>query len=148
MAMPFDADQKKCKLIHFPGETGFRRLQLIAKGVHNTVSEWKPDSVLIEGYAIGNRFTRTEMVECGTVVRMALHQLGLKWYEVSPTSLKKWVAGSGKADKKKMAEAVEQRWGFCSKYDDIVDAFALAQLGQHIEMNGITSDLKGITCGH
>jgi Holliday junction resolvasome RuvABC endonuclease subunit len=137
------------KYVNFPEEKGFDRLHLIAKAVHNTVIDCKPDIVVIEDYAVGNKFTRTEMVEVGTAIRSALYELGLGWWTIPPTSLKLWTCGKGggkgKEGKAAMAAAVLKRWGFKSKYDDVVDAYALARFGQHIHINGIHSiNAKGV----
>jgi Holliday junction resolvasome RuvABC endonuclease subunit len=139
-----DADQYKSKLLHFPGEKEFKRLQLIAVGVHNTVTEWNPEVICIEGYAIGNKFTRTEMVECGTVVRLELYRLKKRWYNVPPSVLKKFTTGKGNAKKPDMKAAVQERWGFISKSDDVIDAFALAKMGEQIHLHG-TTNLNGVT---
>jgi Holliday junction resolvasome RuvABC endonuclease subunit len=140
-----DADEPhKSKLINFPTEKAFKRLQLIALSVNNTVMEWNPDIVVIEDYAIGNKFTRTEMVEIGTVIRMALFNLKLQWYTVPPSVLKKFVTSKGNATKPVMAVHVEEKWGFTSKYDDIIDAYGLAKMGQHITTLGITPEIKGV----
>lgn len=137
------------KYINFPDAKGFKRLHLIAKAVHNTASEHMPEIVVIEDYAVGNKFTRTEMVEIGTVIRKALYDLGIGWYTIPPTSLKLWTigkgGGKGKEGKAAMAAAVLERWGFKSKHDDVVDAYALARFGQHIQINGLTAiNAKGV----
>jgi crossover junction endodeoxyribonuclease RuvC len=141
-------DQNLGKYVNFPTEKGFDRLHLLAKAVHNTVEEWQPDVVVIEDYAINNKFTRTEMVEVGTVIRNALYYHGLGWYTVIPTSLKKWVigkgGGKGKEGKDAMAASVNARWGFTSKHDDVIDAFALAKFGETIAINGLDPKLKGV----
>lgn len=144
MTLISDDTQLLAKYVNFPKETGFRRLHLIATAVHNTAVEWQPDAVFIEDYALNNKFTRTEMVEVGTVIRKALYDLGLSWYTVPPTVLKKWVTGKGNADKKGMGAAVLEKWGYRSKYDDLVDSYGLAQLGKHVLTNGLTADIKGV----
>jgi crossover junction endodeoxyribonuclease RuvC len=119
------------KTIHLPRERGFLRLQLIADEVAETLLVWQPELVVVEGYAycvnLGSFIT---LVEVGTVIRLVLYRLKLPWVEVVPSVLKKWITGRGNAKKSEMAEAVRLRWGYASKSEDIIDAFALAQMGQ------------------
>lgn len=119
------------KTVQIPKERGFLRLQLIASDVQHTLETWQPDWVAIEGYAyVKNVSAFVTLVEVGTVIRMALRQLGLSWVEVPPTVLKKWTCGKGNADKVRMALSAKERWDFSSHSHDIVDAFCLAQMAQ------------------
>jgi Holliday junction resolvasome RuvABC endonuclease subunit len=122
--------QDRGKCVHFPKLKGFSRLQSIALEVSRVVEVWKPDFVIIEGYAYGNKGSLVTLVECGTVVRNVIFSKKLAWVEVPPSVLKKWTTGKGCATKESMAEAVRTRWGYQSPSDDIVDAYALAQMGQ------------------
>lgn len=138
--------ENKGKLIHFPKEKGFRRLQLIAQEVRRTLEVWQPDYAIVEGYAFGNHNSLVTLVECGTQVRNVLFDLKVPWAEVPPTMLKKWVTGSGNAKKDGMAKSVKERWGFVSFSDDIVDAFALAKMGEthgFEELCGLKGVLRG-----
>lgn len=119
------------KTIQIPKERGFLRLQLVAADVERTLVVWEPTVVVVENYAYcQNIRSFITLVELGTVIRSVLFRLRLPWYEVPPTTLKKWVTGKGNAPKDDMAKFVTKRWGFTSPSDDIVDAYALAQLGQ------------------
>lgn len=118
------------KTVHLPHERGFLRLQLIANEVTRTLEAWEPEWVAVEGYAyVKNVGSFVTLVEVGTVIRMALRQLGLSWVEVPPTVLKRWATGKGNAKKDQMAKAA-LNWGHASHSDDIVDAFCLAQMAQ------------------
>ncbi len=132
------------KLITFPKARGFERVQLIARGVKNAVEEWQPDIVVIEGYGYGNVNTLVDLVEIGTGIRLGLKELGLTWWLVPPTSLKLWTTGKGNAKKPDMAAHVKARWGFESKSDDVIDGYALAQLGQLILTPGENPLPKGV----
>ena len=133
-----DGDVATPKLLNFPKEKGFRRLQLIAQSFHNTVTEWSPDIVVIEGYAYGNAHSLVTLVEVGTLLRKTLYDLKISWYDAPPTLLKKFTTGKGNSNKKAIAEAVLNRWGFASKSDDVVDAYALARLGQALASGDAT----------
>lgn len=132
------------KLIHFPKARGFDRVQLIARSVKNVVQDWNPDVVVIEGYGYGNTNTLVDLVEIGTAIRLGLKELGLTWWLCPPTTLKLWVTGKGNAKKPQMASSVLERWGFESKSDDVIDGYALAQLGWHIHQLGYENLPKGV----
>ena len=138
-----DGDKHITKLLHFDKARGFERLHLIAQSFRNTVLEWSPDLVVIEGYAYGNVNSLVGLVEIGTLIRKTLYDGKISWYDAPPTLLKKFATGKGNANKAAIAKAVQERWGFTSKSDDVVDAYALARLGQSVEsgdwpVNGIT----------
>ena len=135
------------KAINFPKLKGFQRLHALGEEIARTVNLWKPDIVVIEGYAYGNTHTIVTLVEIGATIRHGLYSLGLNWYDCPPTTLKKWVTGKGSAKKPEVGLHVKSRWGFVSASDDIVDAYALSQLGQHIGTQGVTPDLKGVVRG-
>lgn len=132
------------KLINYPKAKGFERLQLIARGVENVMQEWSPEIILIEGYAFGNKNTLVTLVEVGTAIRLVLRGAGIPWLEVPPTVLKKFTTGVGNAKKPQMAEAVKERWGFESKSDDVIDAYALAALGQELALTEFKNLPKGV----
>lgn len=137
-------DQHKTKLLHFDKARGFERLHLIAQSFNNTVKEWSPDLVVIEGYAYGNVGSLVTLVEIGTLLRKTLYDGKISWYDAPPTLLKKFATGKGNANKAAIAVAVKQRWGFESKSDDVVDAYGLARLGQSLA-SGDETFLKGVT---
>ena len=111
----------------------YRKLQSIAKDVARTLDVWRPELVAIEGYGHPGRsglHSLIVLVEMGTLIRIALLDLGIPWVELPSTVLKKWTTGKGNADKAQMAVSVKSRWGFESPSHDIVDAVALAQVAQ------------------
>jgi crossover junction endodeoxyribonuclease RuvC len=111
--------------------TGSARLHSIAAEVKRTLEIWRPELVVAEGYAFcRNIDSFVKIVEVGTVVKMVLYELRIPYVDVSPTLLKKWTTGYGHADKEAMAEAAFRRWGFTSLNTDVVDAYALGQMGQ------------------
>lgn len=138
-------DEDRGKSVAITMVHGFQRLQLIAKDIERTIDIWLPDLVIIERYAYcKNVASFIRLVEVGTLVRAALSARSHNWIEVPPTVLKKWTTGRGNASKDEMRLAVKERWGFTSESHDVVDAYALAQMGQLgratlLEMNGIIS---------
>jgi crossover junction endodeoxyribonuclease RuvC len=118
------------KLLHFgKWATGMKRAQLIARGVAEFMAERQPDVLVFEGLAFGNKNTLVTLTEIQASIKLEALKQKLSWYEVPPTVLKLWTAGKGNATKAEMATAVQSRWNFMSQSDDVVDAYALAQIG-------------------
>lgn len=143
-----DSDSGECvaKQVVFPTRKGFYRLQSIATSVRSLIEEWKPEKVVIEGYAYGNPHTLVILVEIGTLIRQVMYQQGVDWYTVPPTTVKKFVTGSGSAKKGDMAKSVKEKWGFVNACDDVVDAYALARIGLILGTES-ASHLRGIEYG-
>ena len=140
-------EEDRGKTIEIPSERGYLRLQLIANQVAETLQIWKPELAAVEGYAyVRNLGSFVKLVEVGTMIRGVLYTLNIPWVEVPPTVLKKWTTGKGNATKDQMALAVKQRWAYQSPSDDIVDAYALAQMVQ-MGLLAATIKVKGVTVG-
>lgn len=131
-------DGYRCKSVEVKNHRGYTRLQLIACEVERTLQIWKPELAMVEAYALplhNNINAFVTQVECGTVIKRVLYLLNIPWVEVKPTTLKRWTVGKqqkgkGHASKDVMRDAVAERWGVSFQNHDIVDAFALAQMGQ------------------
>jgi len=88
------------------------------------------DLVVMEGYANGAKFGREVAGELGAVVKLAtLYVIGHPPIIVPPTSLKKFVAGSGAAKKNTMIAHVYRQWGVMFSDDNQADAFSLEKFG-------------------
>lgn len=103
---------------------GLSRLEAVYNQVQAIYSEMCPDVMAIEGYAHGQFSSVTAMVEVGTMLRFALRDT-VPFVEVSPTSIKKFVSGSGTSSKNKIMLEVYKQWAFEGS-DDECDAFGLA----------------------
>jgi Holliday junction resolvasome RuvABC endonuclease subunit len=125
---------------------GYARLQLIANGVLESVECWQPKHIFIERPITSGKFNHAIQQQIATLIRDRLYSAGRGWYDVSPTSLKKWAAGTGKAKKKQMAEAADFRWGFKHKSDDIIDGFLLAKMGQ-VAIGKLPAQMSGVQYG-
>jgi Holliday junction resolvasome RuvABC endonuclease subunit len=94
--------------------------------------------VVIEGSAFGAKGNAKEQLAgLRYAVRTRLHRFGLRFVIVSPTALKAWTTGDGKADKDKMVDAVlYSGWADFSSVPkthgryDLADACALAMYGR------------------
>jgi crossover junction endodeoxyribonuclease RuvC len=90
-----------------------------------------PKLVVIEGLAFMARNT-TSLVQLSGLnylVRVMLAQLKWPFMIVAPTTLKKFITGSGKGDKDKMLMTVYKKYGFEAIDNNANDAYALAVCG-------------------
>lgn len=108
-------------------KTGVRRLI----DIHNQVVSCLTgaDLIVIEGYAYAAANQAHQLGELGGVLRVMFHESGIKWIEVAPHQLKKFVTGSGNAGKDVMLQQVYKRWGAEFKTSHEADAYALARIG-------------------
>lgn len=88
--------------------------------------------VILEGYSYGSQNMHA-VAELGGIIRYHLRKIGQSPVEIAPMSLKKFVAGSGHADKDQMLEAV-QRTGLPILDHNMADAFGLAKLGMVLQL--------------
>ena len=87
------------------------------------------DMVVIEGLSYASKFVSAVQVEIAIIIRYVLFFHGVKWVDVPPTSLKKFVTGKGNAKKELIMMEVYKRWQFESKTNNIADAYSLAMFG-------------------
>lgn len=90
----------------------------------------KADLIVIEHYALGFRGASISLVEQGAIIRYAFWKDNKTYIDVPPSTLKKFVTGSGNASKEQMCVAVTGRWKFDPADDNEADAYGLARLGQ------------------
>lgn len=129
--MDLSTDTSSSTLLNYPKLRGVERAQSIARAVRGILVEHDVKAVAIEGFAFNNHHTLVTMVEVSTMLKAAMLDLKIPWWEVPPTVLKKWTTGKGNAKKDGMAESVKERWGYVpreSKGDDLVDSYALSRL--------------------
>lgn len=102
----------------------------------------KGDLIVIEGFG----FASQQAIQSGGIgwgMRMALVRHHMKYFEVAPNALKKFVKvtgwkgepGSkvrlkGKEKKEEVMNAVNNHFGFTHASDNVVDAYVLAQIGR------------------
>lgn len=107
----------------------YSRQEVIMRGLQLYMN----DQVVIEDFAgfISSSFGKIAALH-GLVRFMAYKKTGLVPILVSPTTLKKWIAGSGGAKKEDVKLAIYKKYGMEFKTDDEADAFALADFGWHL----------------
>lgn len=101
----------------------------IAKTVMNYVTE--NDVICIEGFSYGSRGAAVSVqYGIGWILRSELIKAGLNYYEVPPSSVKKFATGRGNVKKDEMVLPIYKRWGFEHNSDNVRDAFVLAQIAR------------------
>jgi len=80
---------------------------------------------VIEGYAFGRPNGMAALGELGGVVRVALAEQGVAIVEIPPSSLKKYAAGKGNADKQLVLTEAVRRLGYEGSSNDEADALWL-----------------------
>lgn len=100
------------------------------------VEVWDPDwrmvapLVVIEDYAFSRAAAHSHQLgELGGVVRLALHEAGVPFVCVVPSSLKKYATGKGNANKGEMLAAAIRRLGYEGASDNEADALWLQAMG-------------------
>jgi len=146
----FDNETQETKgtVLEYPKLRGIPRATAIAREVQRRALRDKPEAVAIEGYSFNSQGSSiSTQIEIGTLIRFILYEMGVRWYDVPPTTLKQLVTGSGSAKKLDMAEFVEVHWGYKNPSDDIIDAYCLARVAEDIYHDGICSEAKGVVLG-
>lgn len=86
--------------------------------------------VCIEGFSLASKGQAVSyQFGIGFSIRFALIDAGLQYIEVTPSGLKKFVAGKGKGNAKKeiIIKEVYKRWGYEHDSNNVIDAYALAR---------------------
>ncbi len=99
----------------------------------NIAAHYNAKFAVVEGYIHQGKFVNNSLFELGAIVRFRLWSSGLPIVECSPTALKLFVAGAGRATKRQMVEAVKELWGFDTKDDNQADAVGLACMGRVLD---------------
>lgn len=117
--------------VNAPGETGLSACSTQAAELISVITEYGVQHAVIEGYAFAPKSTHTlvKLVELGTVLRYFMRQHGVSLSVCAPSTLKKFVLGTGKGTKSQMLKATYKKWKADFDDDNIADAYALARIG-------------------
>lgn len=127
--------------------SGIDRIRRIKVDVESIIREidsrnWAVAHVCMEGYAAGSKFGRELAGELGAAVKWALADAlpPPVCYPtiVPPTSLKKFVTGSGSAAKDNMLLGVYKKWGVEYRDNNLADAYGLARMAEALH-TGVTT---------
>lgn len=105
------------------------RIDLILAAVSTMLEIHTPDLTVIEDYAHSRRTAQSTLGEVGGVIKRYLWLHELPFVEVVSSTVKKEIAGHGRADKDRMIAAVRP-W-IRTNDDNIADAVALALWGEN-----------------
>ena len=112
---------------------GVARLSWLAKKLNSTLRQHAPTEVFIEGYSFMSKGRSIfNLGELGGIYRLMLARKWGGYYEIPPTSLKKFITGKGNSKKQIMLEQTYRKYGLGSetlKNDNEVDAYGLARFG-------------------
>ncbi|KQL20477.1 hypothetical protein [Cytobacillus solani] len=108
------------------------RFMDITKQVISPICE--SDVICIEGFSYGSKGAGVStQYGIGWLIRAELIRNGYSYYEVSPSSLKKFATGKGNAAKDAMVLPIYKHWGFDHPSDNVRDAFVLAKMAQGLK---------------
>ena len=104
------------------------RLYEIFNDLNILIDHWKPDIAAVEKFFFYKSSTTISVVQARGVIMMVLASKNIKVSEYSPSQVKLTIAGSGKASKKEVIEAVmyNLNLNYAPKPDDSADALAIA----------------------
>ena len=104
------------------------RLVEIANDLNQLIKSWKPNLAAVEKFFFYRSSTTISVVQSRGVVIMTLAKRQIPIVEYPPMQIKLAVAGSGRADKKDVIEAVMRELNLEKepKPDDAADALAIA----------------------
>ena len=104
------------------------RLFEIYKDLNELINHWEPNVAAVEKFFFYRSSTTISVVQARGVIMMTLGSKKIEISEYSPAQIKLTIAGSGKASKNEVLEAVmyDLRLTKAPKPDDSADALAIA----------------------
>ena len=104
------------------------RLYEIFNDLNTLIDHWKPDVAAVEKFFFYRSSTTISVVQARGVIMMVLGSKKIHVSEYSPAQIKLTIAGSGKASKKEVLDAVmfDLKLKKPPKPDDSADALAIA----------------------
>ena len=143
VSLDADGTDVSGNLTSFDAKTGsgIERLLSVYGHLFNLLHETDDVAhICMEGYSAASKFGREQAGELGAIVKLSIYDFFDRFDDghgdlryptiVQPSSLKKFVTGSGAAKKNNMLLAVYKKWGFETSDDNLADAYSLAQLAR------------------
>lgn len=124
------------------GHDDITRFGTLAEIFLDNIPETDDKVAVFEAYAFGAKGMLATIGECTGIMKHELVTRGYSILTLSPTTVKKYATGSGKADKSQMAEAFHSLYGFhvwellgCkndseSPTSDCVDSYYVLKTGE------------------
>ena len=138
------------KMIKTKKLRGIPRLKFIKDEVLAFIKKHNVEKAAIESYAYGivRSNTKFNLGELGGVIRLLLHEGKIDYLDIAPPTLKKYITGTGNADKPMVIYCVNKRWGVdFGKESDLADAYGLAHiaLDKYVKDIDLRTTIKQIT---
>lgn len=115
--------------VEFKKLTSWERIAAITTEVVKVIETYQPNLIVIEEGFIGQASSAIVLTQINAIVRYYLWQDDTKYLDVSAGVLKKWLTGTGAAQKDVMMMHVLKQFKHESKTNNIADAIALAMYG-------------------
>ena len=118
-----------CGIIHTDkNQSDGDRMVEIAEDLNSLILKWQPELASIEKFFFYRSSTTISVVQSRGVLIMTLARLKVPIVEFAPMQIKLAVAGSGKADKSEVLNAVMRELNLITppRPDDASDALAIA----------------------
>ena len=132
---------------HAGAEDPYRRLHELGREIERglRLRPPAPDLVVVEGYSLGmfggGILSKIRLGEIGGIVRTRLFEMGVRFVDVPPSSVKRFATGNGNAKKEQMVSRAIELGARGNVNDDEADAFHLRRMGR--AANGLEGDLLG-----
>ena len=110
------------------GSYGAVRLIEIGRKIIKIAKSYSPVLICMENYAFARANQAHQLGELGGVVKVFLTLKDIKWFDVSPPAVKKYVIGKGIGKKNLMLANVFKKWNIMPTNDDEADAIGIAFL--------------------
>ena len=111
-----------------------RRIRKIIEDIEIELGDEKPTIAVIEGLAfmVKNATALVQLSALNYMTRALLDDYKISFIIVAPTTLKKFITGSGGSKKDVMLIEVYKRYGVSILDDNENDAFSLAKIGEEL----------------
>jgi Holliday junction resolvasome RuvABC endonuclease subunit len=102
------------------------------------LGHFKPKLIAIEGYSFGGKANLTTQAEVvgviGTsILKYSKEQKNVKIIIIPPTSVKKYVTGTGSGKKNLILKEVFRRWEYDVSDDNMADAYTIAKIASVVQ---------------
>ena len=123
----------------------YRRIKNIVRDVLSAVTAAKCEnirdfSICIEKSFVSpkNMASQQDLLNLAYVIRDQLYWHGFTWWDIAPSTLKKFVLGVGRGEKDMINKEVWKRWDIDAGNNNEADAAGLAKLAEliHLMKNG------------
>lgn len=115
---------------------GVERLLFIEEQLWKAITVDRLDLICLEDYAFARPNQAHQIGELGGTIRKLLHQSGIPWVAIAPSSIKKFSTGKGNVEKNKVLMHVYKRWGVECANDNQADAYVLAKVAWELMQPG------------